>query len=108
MLTVALYDAAGRAAYLGGFHAAQALIFERLGRVFKTHRGVHGEFSRLIKDGPGSDLALGRFLSQTYELKSMADYELGPGAEVSAEVAAAAIAQARQFIARVNELLDAE
>ncbi len=108
MLTVALYDAAGRAAYLGGFHAAQALIFERIGRVFKTHRGVHGEFSKLIKDGPGGDLGLARFLSQAYELKSMADYELGPDAEVSAEVASATIAQARQFIARVTELIDAE
>ncbi len=50
MLGVALYDAAGRTAYLAGFHAAQALIFERLGKVVKTHQGVQTEFLRLTKD----------------------------------------------------------
>jgi uncharacterized protein (UPF0332 family) len=33
-------DEAGRAAYLAGFQASQALIFERSGRVLKTHSGV--------------------------------------------------------------------
>ena len=32
---------AGRNAYLAAFHAARALIFERTGKVAKTHRGVH-------------------------------------------------------------------
>jgi uncharacterized protein (UPF0332 family) len=32
-------EAAGRTAYLAGFHAAQALISERTGRAVKTHRG---------------------------------------------------------------------
>ena len=41
-------DEAGRLAYLAGFHAAQALIFERETRVSKTHYGVHTVFSRLI------------------------------------------------------------
>jgi uncharacterized protein (UPF0332 family) len=36
---IGLAEAAGRAAYLAAFHAAQALIFERDGRVPKTHRG---------------------------------------------------------------------
>ncbi len=43
MLTVDLTEAAGRTAYLAGFHAAQALIFEVHQRVFKTHSGVRGE-----------------------------------------------------------------
>jgi uncharacterized protein (UPF0332 family) len=34
MLSVGLNDAAGRTAYLAGFHAAQAFIFERDGKVF--------------------------------------------------------------------------
>ena len=33
-------DEAGRAAYLAGPHAAQAMIVERTGRVIKRHRGV--------------------------------------------------------------------
>lgn len=35
MLSVNLNEAAGRSTYLAGFHAAQALIFERLGKVLK-------------------------------------------------------------------------
>ena len=31
-------DEAGRAAYFAGYHAAQALIFERTGREAKTHK----------------------------------------------------------------------
>ncbi len=52
MLQVGLNDAAGRTAYLAGFHSAQALIFERTGKVFKTHSGVQNEFLRLTKDEP--------------------------------------------------------
>jgi uncharacterized protein (UPF0332 family) len=38
MLGVDLTDAAGRTAYLAGFHAAQALIFESQDRVFRRIR----------------------------------------------------------------------
>jgi uncharacterized protein (UPF0332 family) len=38
------------AAYMARFHAAQALIFETSGRIYKTHSGVQSEFSRLVKD----------------------------------------------------------
>ncbi|WP_210208982.1 HEPN domain-containing protein [Roseiarcus fermentans] len=40
VLRVGYADAAGRTAYLAGFHAAQALIFEREDRAFKSHKGV--------------------------------------------------------------------
>jgi hypothetical protein len=49
---IELSEAAGRAAYLAAFHAAQALIFERGGKVPKTHHGVHAQFSRLAKNEP--------------------------------------------------------
>jgi uncharacterized protein (UPF0332 family) len=45
MLSIRLNDAAGRSAYLAGFHAAQALISERTGRTVKTHKGVTRNFS---------------------------------------------------------------
>ena len=45
-------DEAGRAAYLAGLHAAQALIVENTGTVIKTHRGVQRELGRLTKDNP--------------------------------------------------------
>ena len=48
-------DEAGRAAYLAGFHAAQALISERTGRVAKTHDGVNSQFNLLTRDDPRID-----------------------------------------------------
>lgn len=106
MITIDLREAAGRAAYLAGFHAAQALIFERHHRVFKTHRGVHGEFQLLTKDDDRIDPALRGFLSQTYNLKAVADYETGPLAAVSLERATDALARAKIFIARIIQLID--
>ena len=58
-------DEAGRAAYLAGLHAAQALIVERTGKVTKTHRGVQHELGRLTKDEPRFDMELRAFLGRT-------------------------------------------
>jgi len=41
-------DEAGCAAYLAGYHAAQALIFERTGREAKTHKGAHTQFNKMV------------------------------------------------------------
>src|SRR5882672_12208502 len=71
---------AGRNAYLAAFHAAQAFIFERTGRVAKTHQGVRVEFNRLAKGEMRIDRERQRFLAQAYNLKSVADYEMGPEA----------------------------
>jgi uncharacterized protein (UPF0332 family) len=43
MLGVGLNEAAGRNAYLAGFHAAQAFLFDGLGKVFKSHHGAPAE-----------------------------------------------------------------
>ena len=99
------YDAAGRSAYLAGFHAAQALISEKTGRAVKTHRGVAGELHRLTKDDPRLDIELRAFLGRTYNLKAIADYETGPGSEVSAEAATEAIAEGKRFVAKMVELI---
>jgi uncharacterized protein (UPF0332 family) len=72
-------DEAGRAAYLAGLHAAQALIVERTGKVIKRHRGVQSELVRQTKDEPSFDLDLRAFLGRAYNLKAVADYETGPG-----------------------------
>jgi len=42
-------DETGRAAYLAGLHAAQALIFERTSKIIKRHRGVQNELRQLTK-----------------------------------------------------------
>ncbi|MCI0467804.1 MAG: HEPN domain-containing protein [Beijerinckiaceae bacterium] len=76
-------DEAERAAYLAGYHAAQAFLFVSTGKVFKTHRGVRKEFLRLTKDDARFDTELRTFLPRTYNLKSIADYETVPGSRVS-------------------------
>ena len=105
MLKIGLDDAAGRTAYLAGFHAAQAFISEKIGRTVKTHKGVHTEFQRLTKDDRGFPTDLRAFLSHAYNLKAIADYETGPGAAVSAEQAMHALAQAKLFVAHLETQL---
>lgn len=43
---------------------------------------VHVTFARLRKSEPRVDVELRRFLPQSFNLKAVADYELGPGAVI--------------------------
>jgi uncharacterized protein (UPF0332 family) len=103
---IELVEAAGRAAYLATFHAAQALIFERTGKVAKTHRGVHAQFSRLTKNEPKLGTEPSRFLSQAYDFKAVADCEIGPDATVPLAEAIAATKAAENFVSRIADLLE--
>ena len=78
ILTAQVGEDAARNAYLAAFHAAQALIAEQTGKDAKTHKGVHAQFARLTRDEPRVDAQLRRFLPQAYDMKSAADYGLGP------------------------------
>jgi uncharacterized protein (UPF0332 family) len=98
-------DEAGRAAYLSGFHAAQALISERTGKIAKTHEGVNSQFNLLTKGNPKVDTELRRFLSQAYNLKAVADYEAGPESIIPLERVEAAIRTAVRFVDCVAMLL---
>jgi uncharacterized protein (UPF0332 family) len=104
-LGINLSNDARRNAYLAAFHAAQALIFERTGKVARTHRGVHSEFARLAKVESRIDNSFPVFLTQAYNLKAVADYETGPGSVVPPERAAAAIETAGRFIESIGQLL---
>lgn len=86
---------------LAAFHAAQALVFERTGRLFKTHNGVQAEFLRLTKDDSRVDAELRTFLSRAYTLKTIADYETGPRSELTAERAAEAVGTGKRFVAHI-------
>ena len=99
ILSAGVGEDAGRDAYLASFHAAQALILARSGRIGKTHRGVHRLFSQLAKNEPVLR-EFARFLSQAYNLKDIADYELRPGATVPLDRASAAIDTHERFIER--------
>lgn len=106
-LDVGLGNDAGRNAYLAAFHAAQALVFERTGKIAKSHHGVHAEFSRLALAESGLDGECRRFLARSYNLKAVADYEVGPDSEIPLDRAATAIAGATRFIQRLAEALGA-
>lgn len=87
------------------FHAAEALISERTGKIPKTHAGVHSEFARLIKDGTASDRPLSSFLIQAYKHKQMCDYGPTVSEEQSLEASIAALPAAVEFVARVEVLI---
>jgi uncharacterized protein (UPF0332 family) len=105
MLTVNLTEDAGRAAYLAGYQAAEAFIFERTGRATKTHKGAHTEFARMAVNEPRIDMELRRFLPQAYDLKAICDYELGPEAVVPHDKAVAALDTASRFVDCIAGLL---
>jgi uncharacterized protein (UPF0332 family) len=98
ILSVRLGDDAGRSAYLAAFHAAQAFILDQSGRVAKTHKGVHVQFAKFAAEEPRISIELRRFLQRAFNLKAVADYEMGPDAVVPLERAAAALDTAGEFV----------
>jgi uncharacterized protein (UPF0332 family) len=105
IFSVNRHEAAARTAYLAGFHAAQAFIFETNERIYKTHSGMRGEFTRLVRNDPRVDDEKRAFLGRTYDLKAIADYETGPGSHISAERAREAIDSAKRFVECIAGLL---
>lgn len=106
ILAINLGDDAGRSAYLAGFHAAQAFIYETTGKISKTHNGVQGEFYKLAQNNPNIPSNLLSFLPQAYHLKAVADYETGEGSIVPLDQAAAAIETANQLIDCIAAILN--
>lgn len=89
-----LAEAAGRAAYLAAYNAAQAYIFERSGKIAKSHNGVRSEFARLAREEPRIDRRFVTFLARAYNLKATADYAIGADGRISLSEAAQAIESA--------------
>jgi uncharacterized protein (UPF0332 family) len=98
-------EVAGREAYLAAFHAAQALICDGTGRAPKTHAGTHTLFAQLTKSEPQIDAELRQFLPRSYDMKAVADYDVGANIEVPKEDAASAIETAARFIEVIDNLL---
>jgi uncharacterized protein (UPF0332 family) len=80
---IRLAKVAARSAYYAAFHAAEAFIVGRTGKIAKTHSGVRTEFARLLRETPDSGRTLLRFLAQAYKFKELGDYGIGPGAVVT-------------------------
>ena len=102
---IRLFEAAGRAAYLAAYHAAQAFILARTDKVAKTHSGVRSLFARVAKDDPKIERKLASFLAQAYKLKVVADYAVGSDISISASEAAKTIERATGFVEAVERAL---
>lgn len=100
-----LHRQAARCVYYATFHAAEALIVERTGRIAKTHRSVHTAFSRVTMDSDAGDRELWSTLADAYRYKELADYTIDPDATVTGTAAATLIADATRFVDRVAHLL---
>jgi len=105
IMSIHLAKVAARSAYYAAFHAAEALIIERTGKVAKTHSGVRAEFACLLKNTMAFDRALLTFLAQSYKYKEIGDYGVGHGVMVTEAEAAEAINKATEFIERIADLL---
>jgi uncharacterized protein (UPF0332 family) len=105
IVAIGLTTVAARSAYYAAFHAAEAFIIDRTGKVVKTHSGVRSEFARLAKDTPGIDLKFTIFLAKAYMYKEIGDYGIGPDAIVSLDAANEAITTTEQFIECITMVL---
>jgi uncharacterized protein (UPF0332 family) len=83
----------------------EPLSLRTTGEVTKSHRRAQNEFRRLAKDDPRVDDQLRTFLGRTFNLKKLADYETGPGSQVSPERAQEAIQTAQRFVDCVTNLI---
>jgi len=106
IMTLPLPQVAAREAYLAAYHVAEGYIFEQTGRIVKTHRGLRTAFSRLARNEPRIAPEYLTFLATAYELKSIADYSVGPTARpITADDTTRAIETAERFIDTITQLL---
>ena len=101
-----LAEAAGRAAYLAAYPAAQAFVFDATGKASKTQNGVRSEFARACRDEPRLDRSFATFLARAYTLKENADYAIGHSSGIAIGEAREAIEMARRFVDGVAYLLE--
>ncbi len=108
ILSLKYWRQASRLAYYARFHAAQALIFERTGKISKTHKGVHTLFHRLAQAELAIPPGAGVELVKAYSHKEIADYDFGTSPNVTSSQASNAIADAVRFVAAVRQALTAQ
>jgi uncharacterized protein (UPF0332 family) len=102
IVAMGLAKVAARSAYYAAFHAAEAYIIEKTGRVAKTHSGVRAEFSRLAKDDPLIARSMTTFLPLAYRYKEIGDYTVNPDVVITMPQAQSAVASATEFLAGVR------
>ena len=102
---IGLASAAARSAYYAAFHAAEAYILEKTGRIAKTHSGVRAEFSRLAKDDPLIAASMPAFLRKAYRYKEIGDYGIKPDELITMAIAEDAITSAAALLAGIRDAL---
>ena len=100
-----LPQVAAKEAYLAAYHAAHSFIFEKTGRVVKTHSGMRTLFSLVAKDDPGINPAFVAMLARAYKFKEVADYAVGSQAVVTVAEAQGVIDIAQRFVDTIAGLL---
>lgn len=102
---IGIFEVAAREAYLVVLGAAQALLFERTGRIVKTHSGVRTQVALLARDDPALDPTLAVFLARACDFKEVADYGGTRRGPITAEEAEWAVTTAQQLLHHVAVLL---
>jgi uncharacterized protein (UPF0332 family) len=106
ILAIRLPKPAARAAYYAVFHAAEAYIYEKLGKTVKTHSGVRAEFARALRDLPEERKAALRFLGRAYNYKEISDYIIGEERPLTYETARAAVEEASRQVEDIAAWLE--
>ena len=101
-LSINIPRQAARLACYAQFHAAQALIFERTGKVSKTHKGVDKVFHKLAQAEPTFPAGFAAQLTKAYNYKETADYSTDFSAPITQTLASDAISTAERFVASIR------
>lgn len=88
---------------MAAFHAAQAIVHDREGKVPRTHSGLQQRFALAAMSEPRLGEEMGRFLVRAYDYKDISDYRTDR--TVSADEAEAVVSKAAEFIDRVAALV---
>lgn len=72
IMGIGLAKAAARSAYYAAFHAAEALLVARTGRIAKTHTGIRTALAQLLREASPSDRDLLTFLRVPINTRSSA------------------------------------
>lgn len=108
ILAIPLAKVAARSAYYVAFHAAEAVLMARTGRIAKTHRGLRSALSKLLSDASAEDREIVTFLARGYRFKELSDYGVGPAAVVSEDEASALIDSASRCLDRAKAMIEAD
>jgi len=82
-----------------------SLYFRKDRQVGKDAQGRSDGIASADEGRCGVDAGFRTFLPQSYNLKAIADYETGPGSDVSPERASDATQSAKRFVSYVGTLL---